>query len=122
MIKELLEQYPDICAELADLELAARTPVGDVVSASGSGYPYTKHPVRISGIPPADPALSARMEALRRQKREAERFVSGLPLSRKRRLARCVMKHGRRWNVIRREMGGDKSADAIRMEFERIFK
>ena len=122
MTKELLEQYPDICAELADLERAARTPVGDVVSGSSGEYPYTQHVVTIRGLPAVSPEIAERTESLRQQKKEIEDFVDQLTSPRKRRLARCVMKHGRKWNIIRREMGGDKSADAIRMEFERLFK
>lgn len=66
MTKELLEQYPDICAELADLERAARTPVSDVVSGSSGEYPYTQHAVTIRGLPAEQ--HRARIERLKRQK------------------------------------------------------
>ena len=121
MTKELLEQYPDICAELADLERAARTPVSDVVSGSSGEYPYTQHAVSIRGLPAVPPEIAERTESLRQQKKEIEDFVDQLTSPRKRRLARCVMKYGRRWNIIRRAMHEDKSADALRMEFERNF-
>lgn len=121
MTKELLEQYPDICAELADLERAAQTPVSDVVSGSSGEYPYTQHAVTIRGLPAVPPEIAERTESLRQQKKEIEDFVDQLASPRKRRLARCVMKYGRRWNIIRRAMHEDKSADALRMEFERNF-
>lgn len=54
------------------------------------------------------------------EKAEIEAFVAALPY-RKRKLAQAVMKHGTRWDVIRREIGSHKSADAVRMEFNRIF-
>ena len=78
--------------------------------------------VQICGTAPVSPETAAYMELLRQQKAEIEDFADSLTSPRKRRLVRCVMQHGRRWNVIRRLMGGDKSPDAVRMEFERIFK
>lgn len=122
MEKELLEQYPDICAELDELTRETSTVVSDVVSASRSEDSYTRRTVIIRGVPPVPPETASRMQALRQQKAEIEAFAEALPSPRKRRLVRCVMKYGRKWNIIRRVMGGDKSADAVRMEFERIFK
>ena len=85
MTKELLEQYPDICAELADLERAARTPVSDVVSGSSGEYPYTQHAVTIRGLPAEQ--HRSRIEKLKRQKTEIEQFVFTLPNARIRRIA-----------------------------------
>lgn len=86
MTKELLEQYPDICGELNDIEKTGRS---DYILAG--------------------------------EKAEIEAFVAALPY-RKRKLVQAVMKHGTRWNVIRREIRSHKSADAVRKEYERIFK
>lgn len=122
MIKELLEQYPDICAELRGLEAEAATVYSDIVTGSRTEFPYTMRTVQICGTAPVSPETAAYMELLRQQKAEIEDFADSLTSPRKRRLVRCVMQHGRRWNVIRRLMGGDKSPDAVRMEFERIFK
>ena len=122
MTKELLEQYPDICAELRGLEAEAATVYSDIVTGSRTEFPYTMRTVQICGTAPVSPETAAYMELLRQQKAEIEDFADSLTSPRKRRLVRCVMQHGRRWNVIRRLMGGDKSPDAVRMEFERIFK
>ncbi|MCF2651833.1 hypothetical protein [Anaeromassilibacillus senegalensis] len=120
MTKELLEQYPDICKEIEDLERAAGTPVSDVVSGSSDEYPFTKHSVAIRGMPPEH--HRARIEELKRKRDEIEAFAESIEDYRKRRLVKYVMKYGCDWNVIRRCMGGDKSADAIRKEFERFLK
>lgn len=58
---------------------------------------------------------------LSQEKREIESFVAGLPY-RKRALAQAVMKHGARWDVVRRALHSHKSADALRMEYHRIFE
>lgn len=54
------------------------------------------------------------------QKNEIEAFVDSLPWE-KQKLVRAVMQHGTRWDVVRREIHSLKSADALRMEFNRIF-
>ncbi len=55
------------------------------------------------------------------EKAEIEAFAAALPYQ-KRKLVQAVMKHGTRWDVIRREIGSHKSAGAVRKEYERIFK
>ena len=62
-----------------------------------------------------------RREKLQQQKAQIEAFAESLPWV-KRRLVQAVMKHGTRWDVVRREMESYKSADAVRKEYERIFK
>lgn len=54
------------------------------------------------------------------EKAEIEAFAAALPYG-KRKLVRAVMKHGTCWDVVRREIHSHKSADALRMEFNRIF-
>lgn len=58
---------------------------------------------------------------LSREKAEIEAFAAALPYG-KRKLVRAVMKHGTCWDVVRREIHSHKSADAVRKEYERIFK
>ncbi|NBJ89862.1 hypothetical protein [Acutalibacter sp. 1XD8-36] len=62
-----------------------------------------------------------RREKLQQQKTQIEAFAESLPWV-KRRLVLAVMKHGTRWDIIRREIESQKSADAVRKEYERIFK
>lgn len=62
-----------------------------------------------------------RRDMLQQQKMQIEAFAESLPWV-KRRLVLAVMKHGAHWDVVRREINSYKSADAVRMEFNRIFQ
>ena len=103
MTKELLEQYPDICAEIEELKAKDSAAVSDVVQASADEFPFNLHSVTVQGLP--NPKHAERIRELEVQKAEIEAFVGRLAY-RPQKLARCVMKHGTRWKVIMREMGG----------------
>lgn len=118
MTKELLEQYPDICAEIEELKAKDSAAVSDVVRASADEFPFNLHSVTVRGMPVQ--RYTEQIERLKAQKTEIEAFVGRLAY-RPQKLARCVMKHGTRWNVVRRALNDSKSADALRMEFSRIF-
>ena len=45
MTKELLEQYPDICAEIEELERENKTVISDIVRGSSDEFPFTEHPI-----------------------------------------------------------------------------
>ncbi|MBE6723144.1 MAG: hypothetical protein E7572_11855 [Ruminococcaceae bacterium] len=117
MTREQLEDYPNIVAEIADLQEYLHTVVGDTVQDGSSGYP---RPILIRGLP-AGERERRRIQALTAQKAEIEQFVDGLLTAKERRLARAVMKHGARWEVIRRELHSSGSADAVRKAFCRMF-
>ena len=119
MTKELLEQYPDICAEIEELERENKTVISDIVRGSSDEFPFNLHSVTVQGLP--NPKHAERIRELEVQKAEVEAFVGRLAY-RPQKLARCVMKHGTRWKVIMREMGGYKSPEVLRKEFSRIFK
>lgn len=120
MTKELLEQYPDICAEIEELKAKDGAAVSDVVQASAEEFPFNLHSVTVQGMP--NPKHAERIRELEAQKTEIEAFADSVEPAKKRRLVKYVMKYGCRWNVIRRCMDENKSANATRMEFERIFK
>lgn len=120
MTKEIFVQYKDICAELEDLERGETHIVSDTVSGSDEEFPFTKHSITIRGIVPDRNII--RIQKLRQRKKEIEDFAETVSPDRKRRLLRCVMKYGCRWNIVRRAMKEGKSANAVRMEFERVFK
>lgn len=121
MKKELVEKYKDICAEIEQLKEDAAVVISDTVSGSADEYPFTKHSVTVRGVA-EQPKIQRKIAELERQKEEVEHFVEAVESPRKRRLLWCVMKYGCRWNVVRRAMGEDKSADATRKEFERFFQ
>lgn len=120
-MRELVEQYKDICAEIEMLKEDAAVVISDTVSGSADEYPFTKHSVTVRGIA-EQPKIQRKIAELERQKEQVESFVESVKSPRKRRLLRCVMKYGCRWNVIRRVMDEGKSSDATRKEFERIFQ
>lgn len=119
MTKELLEQYPDICAELADLERAARTPVSDVVSGSSDTYPYTQHPVTVCGLPVEQ--NRAIIERLRRQKAEIEQFVFTLPETKMLRVAKLRAMQGLSWKEVAANMGHKYSESGVKKIYAKIF-
>ena len=121
LTKELLEQYPDICAEIKELEQRMREPVTDTVSGSSEDYPYTQHAVSIKGIPPD---MAQQREILLRQTLEIESFIALLPESRQRRIAKAVIEHGKLppWPKIARKLGYPPSAaESLRKTYDRIF-
>lgn len=105
MTKAELERYRDICGELEELE--------ESISRLRENDPAAAMIVSMQNC--------GRRNALFMRKNEIEAFASSLPWS-KRQLVRAVMKHGPRWDVVRREIQSYKSPDAVRKEYERIFK
>lgn len=120
MTKELLEQYPDICKEIEDLERAASTTVSDVVSGSSDEYPFTKHSVTIRGLPPEQ--HRARIEELKRQKTEIEQFVFTLPNSKLRRIVRLRAFEGKSWKSVAAKMGHQYTENIVKKKYASIFK
>ena len=120
MTKELLEQYPDICKEIEDLERAASTPVSDVVSGSSADYPFTKHSITIRGLSPEQ--HRARIEELKRQKTEIEQFVFTLPNSKLRQIATLRAMQGLSWKTVAAQMGHRYSESNVKKLYASIFK
>ena len=52
MTKELLKQYPDICAEIEELKAKDNAAVSDVVQASADEFPFNLHSVTVRGYRP----------------------------------------------------------------------
>ena len=119
MTKDLLDQYPDICRELEDVERKLQEPVSDTVSGSGPDFPYRQHTVFIRGIPPG---LAAQRDMLARQKAEVEGFIRSLPNSRLRRIVDLRAVQGLGWGQVAAKIGHRVSADAIKHQYYRIFE
>lgn len=111
MTKELLEQYPDICEEIRELEEQKRRGVSDTVSGSSPEYPYNQHPITIKGEPPD---FHVRLDRLKKQKAEIEAFVAGLPNSRQRRIVTYRALRGYSWASVAAKMGHKCSEDAVK--------
>lgn len=119
MTKELLEQYPDICAEIKELEEQMRRGVSDTVSGSSPDYPYTQHTITIKGVPPE---LPDRLEGLKKQKAEIEAFVAGLPNSRQRRIVTYRALKGYSWAAVAAKMGHRYSGEAVKKQYYRAIE
>jgi len=119
LTRELLEDYPDICAEIQDLEREMHEPVFDSVSGSGLDFPYTQHTVSIRGVPPELAALKAKKEA---EKAEIEQFIQGLPNSKLRRIVKYRVVHGMSWAQVAARMGHRYTEDGVKKLYSRIFE
>ena len=77
MTKELLEQYPDICAEIEELKAKDGAAVSDVVQASADEFPFNLHSITVQGMP--NPKHAERIRELEVQKARSKRLWAGLP-------------------------------------------
>ncbi|NBJ87916.1 hypothetical protein [Acutalibacter sp. 1XD8-36] len=119
MTRELLEDYPHICAEIQDLEREMSEPVSDTVSGSGLNFPYTQHTVSIRGVPPELAVLKAQKEA---EKEEIEQFIQGLPNSKLRRIVKYRVIHGMSWEQVAAKMGHRVSVDSVKYHYYSLWK
>lgn len=119
MTKDQLEQYPDLCAEIQELEEQLRRGVSDTVSGSSPEYPYTQHTITIKGVP-LD--LNARLDRIKKQKAEIEAFVAGLPNSRQRRIVTYRALRGYSWAAVAAKMGKDYTERMAKRRYYDIFK
>lgn len=119
MTRELLEDYPHICAELQELERNLHEPVSDSVSGSGLNFPYTQHTVSIQGVPPELAALKAKKES---EKAEIEAFIQALPNSRLRRIVNYKVVCGMSWEQVAAKMGHRESVWSVKHQYYRIFE
>lgn len=103
MTKEMLERYCDTCEEIHALDKEAD---------SAKGFGESQRVVFLH---------AERYGRLVEEKRQVEAFVWSLPWG-KRILVQAVMRYGPHWDVIRREIHSMKSANALRMEYNRIFE
>ncbi len=113
MTKELIEQYPDICAEIKDLDQL----VTDTVSGSSPESPYTKRTVSVQGVP-----FTERRARLERQKAEIEAFVDTLPDSGMRRIVTYRALLRLNWGQVAAKMGYRTSVSAVKLKYHRFFE
>lgn len=119
MTKELLEQYPDICRELEDVERKLHQPVSDTVSGSGNEFPFTQHTITIHGV---QPKLIKQRDHLQAQKEEIERFMQNLPNSKLRRIVDYRVVKGMSWEQVAAKMGHRETAWGVKSRYYRIFE
>lgn len=119
MTKDLLEQYPDICRELEDVERKLHQPVSDTVSGSGPEFPFTQRTVTIRGV---QPILIKQKDRLQAQKEEIERFIQSLPNSKLRRIVDYRVVKGMSWEQVAAKMGHRETAWGVKSRYYRIFE
>lgn len=119
MTKELMEQYPDICVEITELEKRMRSSVTDTVSGSSAEYPYNQHPVSIRGVPPE---FSKQLDILKKQKSEIEQFVFGLKDSGQRCLVTLRALQGLSWAQVAARMGVHYTEEKAKKRYQRFLK
>lgn len=112
MTKELLEQYPDICGELKDLDSI----VTDSVSGSSPEPPYVKHTVSVHGVP-----YTERRVKLERQKAEIEAFVGGIQSAGLRRIVTYRALQGLSWGQVAAKMGHRYTENSVKKKYRNLF-
>ena len=122
MTKELLEQYPDICAEIEELKAKDSAAVSDVVQASADEFPFNLHSVTVRGMPVQ--RYTEQIERLKAQKTEIEQFVFHLPNPTVRRIVMLRAFHGYSWDRVAAQMsknGKSLSAQTLKKKYYGIF-
>ena len=112
MEKNQFERYLFLVRQIDKLS----RPVVDTVQGSSPEPPYGLHTIRVTGA-----ADSEKLRRYKEEKEEIDTWIASFP-EEDQELLKAVAKYGTRWNVIRREIGSWKSAEAVRKRYERIFK
>lgn len=112
MDRRTLEQYPDVVADIADLETEIRLLTGqsikiDTVRGSLPDFPYISHPITITGLTDSDELRQKQQElaALKRLKQDMDDFIAGLPNRRIRRIVELKAIRRMKWSGISERMG-----------------
>lgn len=113
MTKELLEQYPDICAEIEEIKADKTT---DTVSASSEEYPFGLHTVTIRGI---QEVKHNRLDLLYKQKSDIESFIDSLETSKQRRIVYYRVQKRMSWDRVSAKTG--YTIDSCKITYKNIF-
>lgn len=136
MTLKQLEQYEAMMKEkkLWEAELNALYkkyggPVKDTVRGSSAEYPYTEHPVTITGVQTRpnkrilqkEARLKRRRAEVSEQLEQIEDFIDGLEDSQLRQIIHYHYIKGYSWVKTAHYIGGKNSADAIKKRVYRFF-
>lgn len=116
MTKEQLEQYLDICEEIAELK---QDKVTDIVRASSTEFPYSLHTVTITG---PEEAKTKRLGELGQLKSQIEAFIDSLDNSKERRVLYYRIKKGYPWRIVAAKMGYRYSEERVRHIYRSVCK
>ncbi|MDI3310944.1 MAG: hypothetical protein QJR05_05885 [Thermoanaerobacterium sp.] len=122
---ELLQKEIDKTKRAIDTYTAT-----DVVKGSDSEWPYIRRTFRIEGVVIPDyerrvkhlqKKLQSRLDELIKKREEIEDFISKIPDSLIRQIITLRYKNGLTWNQIATHIGGNNTADSVRMMHNRFF-
>lgn len=136
MDKKILEDYIDACELIKETEddikkLRKREVVHDKVNGSNPEFPFQKMSFHISGVTETyldennlekeKELLIARKQRAEKIKVEVEQWVNAIPV-RIQRIIRYKIFERNSWEQVARRMGGNATADSVRMELERFLE
>mgnify|MGYP001861034113 CR=1 FL=1 len=134
-IKSKLSQLNDLRIEISELQfkiekLEKKGIVIGNVEASYKKPPYTKHNISIEASDPRyinkmndlKQTLQLRLNNLLELQNEIEKFISGLPTSRLRRIFELRYINQFSWQKIAYTIGGYATKDSVRKEHDRFLK
>lgn len=111
-IKEMLEQYESIKAEIQDLKNESKKqhiPLTDTVTGSSVNFPYTKHSISIKGIPEecytTETVISEKIRELEQERVQIESFLDSVHDSQIRRIIRLKYIEGKTWQQVAFRIG-----------------
>ena len=108
MTKDLLEEYPNICAEIEELERENKTVISDIVRGSSDEFPFTEHHITVRGLGPQ--RYAEHIAKLKAQKQEIEQFVFGIKSAW---LRRVVMRKSREYDAADNIAGLERCVKAM---------
>lgn len=112
MEKNQFERYPFLVRQIDKLS----RPVMDTVQGSSPEPPYGMHTIRIFGSPDNE-----KLQRYKEEKKVIDTWIASFA-EEDQELLKAVAKYGTHWDIIRREIGSWKSAEAVRKRYERLFK
>ena len=136
MDKSILSDYIDACELIKELEediqkLKKREVVQDKVSGSNPDFPYQAQSFKLNGMVETyldEENLKKEREILKERKRRAEKiklqveeWMNTIPL-RMQRIIRYKIFERDSWEQVAKKMGGNITADSVRMEYYKFMK
>lgn len=136
MDKSILSDYIDACELIKELEediqkLKKREAVQDKVSGSNPEFPYQAQSFSLNGIVETyldEEHLKKEREILKERKRraekikiEVEKWMNTIPL-RMQRIIRYKIFERASWEEVANRMGGNITADSVRMEYYKFMR
>lgn len=126
MTPEIISQYESLKSEIEVIldDIAEIEKQYGKVKASMDKHPYIllEIPVRSHASNETLALLRAQLQSLRKTRHEIELFLAAVPDSKIRQAIRLFYIKGYTWQQVANKIGGDSTADGLRMAVDRYFK